>query len=88
VDRSARVRDVSRLIQTSIPNHVRLRLELGEGLPCLQADGSQIQKLVMNLIINAAEPRRSAIARRARGRRRQRGRASCSASTPPLAKPL
>ena len=55
VELSALVRDVSRLIQTSIPNHVRLRLELGEGLPCLQADGSQIQQLVMNLIINAAE---------------------------------
>ncbi len=55
VDLSALVRDVSRLIQPSIPSHVTLRLELSEDMPSIQADDSQIQQLVMNLIINAAE---------------------------------
>jgi CheY-like chemotaxis protein len=34
---------------------VQLRLDLQDNLPCVQADSSQIQQLIMNLIINGAE---------------------------------
>jgi two-component system, cell cycle sensor histidine kinase and response regulator CckA len=43
------------LIQASIPKHVQLRLDLQNKLPLIEADSSQIQQLVMNLIINGAE---------------------------------
>ena len=34
---------------------VQLRLELATGLPRIEADAAQIQQVVMNLVINAAE---------------------------------
>jgi signal transduction histidine kinase/CheY-like chemotaxis protein len=55
IDLSALVREISSLIQASIAKNVRLRLDLREGLPSVEADSSQIQQLVMNLIINGAE---------------------------------
>ena len=55
VDLSALIRDIATLIQTSIPKAVTLRLELARYLPAVQADTTQMQQLVMNLIINAAE---------------------------------
>ncbi len=55
IDLSDAVRDISQLIQSSIPKNAQLRLDLAERLPCIEADASQIQQLVMNLVINAAE---------------------------------
>src|SRR4051812_9943883 len=55
VDLSHAVRDISHLIKSSIPKNAQLRLDLAEKLPCIEADASQIQQLVMNLVINAAE---------------------------------
>ena len=55
VNLSDLVREISKLIQASIPKNVLLRLALKDDLPSVQADASQIQQLVMNLIINAAE---------------------------------
>jgi len=49
------VQEISQLIQTSIPKNVQLRLDLNDDVPLIQADGSQIQQLVMNLVINGAE---------------------------------
>ena len=49
------VREISTLIQSSIPKNVQVRLQLGEQLPLVHADPSQIQQIVMNLIINGAE---------------------------------
>jgi nitrogen-specific signal transduction histidine kinase len=49
------VREISQLIQTSIPRTVQLRLELAADLPYIEADVSQIQQLIMNLVINGAE---------------------------------
>jgi PAS domain S-box-containing protein len=54
-DVSVLIRDLSALVKTSIPKHVRLRLELQEPLPPVEADIAQMQQLMMNLIINAAE---------------------------------
>ncbi len=55
VDLSDLVRQIASLIQASIPKNVQLRLELQPRLPCVEADLSQLQQLVMNLVINGAE---------------------------------
>jgi PAS domain S-box-containing protein len=55
VDLSDLVRQISSLLQTSIPKNVQLRLDLVEGLPSVEADVTQIQQLIMNLVINGAE---------------------------------
>ena len=52
---SAEIREITALINASIPKHVNLKLELDGATPLVQADKSQIQQLVMNLVINAAE---------------------------------
>jgi PAS domain S-box-containing protein len=49
------VREITSLLQTSIPKTVQLRLETQGGLPCIEGDAAQIQQLIMNLVINAAE---------------------------------
>jgi signal transduction histidine kinase/CheY-like chemotaxis protein len=43
------------LFQVAIPKNVRLRSELAESLPMIEGDIGQMQQVVMNLIINAAE---------------------------------
>jgi PAS domain S-box-containing protein len=55
IDLSALVREISKLIKTSLPKNAMLRLELASGLPAIEGDASQIQQLVMNLVINGAE---------------------------------
>jgi PAS domain S-box-containing protein len=55
VNLSGLVREISTLIQTSIPKNVQLRLELRDDVPFVLADASQLQQLVMNLVINGAE---------------------------------
>jgi PAS domain S-box-containing protein len=55
VDLSALVREISGLIQTSISRKVQMRLELAGDLPSIEADASQLQQVIMNLIINGAE---------------------------------
>jgi two-component system CheB/CheR fusion protein len=55
IDLSQLVREIEPLIHTSIPKMVDIQLELGAGLPAIEADPGQIQQLVMNLIINGAE---------------------------------
>jgi CheY-like chemotaxis protein len=55
LDLSDLVRQISTLVQSSIPKTVQLRMELAERLPCVEADISQMQQIVMNLVINAGE---------------------------------
>ncbi len=55
LDLSRLVREISKLIESSIPRTVDLRLQLAPNLPMVEGDASQIQQLVMNLVINAAE---------------------------------
>ncbi len=55
VNLSVLVREISSLIQTSIPRKVQIRLELTEDLPLIEADTGQIQQVIMNLVINGAE---------------------------------
>jgi two-component system cell cycle sensor histidine kinase/response regulator CckA len=55
VNLSALVREINRLIQASISRKVQVRLELAGDLPSVEADASQLQQVIMNLIINGAE---------------------------------
>jgi CheY-like chemotaxis protein len=43
------------LVRTSIPRTVELRLDLASDLPAVEGDRGQLQQLIMNLVINAAE---------------------------------
>ena len=49
------VSEIGQLIRTSVAKNVQLHLDLEEGLPPVEADLSQLQQLVMNLVLNAAE---------------------------------
>jgi signal transduction histidine kinase len=49
------VREISQLVRSSIPRQVELKMSLPPDLPVVEADPSQMQQLVMNLVINAAE---------------------------------
>lgn len=55
LDLSDLVRKTISLLNTSIPRTVELQLDMPEGLPPIQGDSSQVQQLIMNLVINAAE---------------------------------
>ena len=55
LDLSQQVREITALVQASIPRTVQLRLQLADGLPLTEADSAQIQQVIMNLVINGAE---------------------------------
>jgi PAS domain S-box-containing protein len=55
LDLSDLVRQIGGLVQATIPKGVHLRYELAQALPCVDGDASQLQQLLMNLIINGAE---------------------------------
>ena len=55
VDLSELARDTAVLLRASIPRNVELQLDLAVDLPAVEADVTQIQQVVMNLVINAGE---------------------------------
>ncbi|MBV9504845.1 MAG: response regulator, partial [Acidobacteriia bacterium] len=55
IDLSKQVGQITSLIYASVPKNVELRLSLGKDLPFIDADSSQLQQVIMNLVINAAE---------------------------------
>ena len=55
LDLSQQISEIIPLIRTSVPRSVDLHLELDPGGPRVEADRSQVQQLIMNLAINAAE---------------------------------
>jgi PAS domain S-box-containing protein len=55
MDISDLVREMTRLVQASVPKTVTIRLRLAPDLPPVIGDVAQLQQLIMNLIINAAE---------------------------------
>jgi nitrogen-specific signal transduction histidine kinase/CheY-like chemotaxis protein len=55
VDLNRLVMEIAQLLSVSIPKSVSLRFELAEHLPPVEADASQLQQVVMNLVTNAAE---------------------------------
>jgi PAS domain S-box-containing protein len=52
---STLIRETERLVRSSILKNIDLRLDLKPGLPRIEADAGQMQQLIMNLVINAAE---------------------------------
>src|SRR5579871_4632853 len=55
LDLNSEITRVLALIHASVPKNVEVRFNLAKGLPTVEGDASQIQQLIMNLIINAAE---------------------------------
>ena len=55
IDLSSLVKQITMLVQSSIPRTVQLRLDLAQGLPPIEADAGQMQHLLMNLVINGSE---------------------------------
>lgn len=49
------VREMAQLLESSILSNTKLLFDLAPGLPKIQADVSQIQQVVVNLVTNAAE---------------------------------
>jgi PAS domain S-box-containing protein len=52
---SAVVSELASLLAASLPEKTELKLSLAPDLPAVQADGNQLQQLLMNLVINAGE---------------------------------
>ncbi|MBV9506875.1 MAG: PAS domain S-box protein [Acidobacteriia bacterium] len=55
VDLSLETAQIVPLVQSSVPKHVDVVLNLAERLPSVEVDRAQFQQLVMNLVINGAE---------------------------------
>ena len=55
VDLNALVDDLLHLLESAISKKARLDLHLGEDLPLLWGDPSQLSQVIMNLVINASE---------------------------------
>ncbi|MDQ6678477.1 MAG: PAS domain S-box protein [Acidobacteriota bacterium] len=55
VDVSQLVREISELVEMPLSPNVAMRWNLGKNLPLVSGDPSQIQQIVMNLVINAAD---------------------------------
>jgi signal transduction histidine kinase len=54
-DLSALVQDIGGLVRTSISRKVQIQINATPNLPSIEADPTQIQQLIMNLLINGAE---------------------------------
>ncbi len=55
VDVNVQLRELMVLLEASVSKKVCLRLEAQDGLPNIEADVSQLNQVLMNLVINAAE---------------------------------
>jgi DNA-binding response OmpR family regulator/two-component sensor histidine kinase len=55
VDLSTLIREKLNLLRSSIPKEIELAMELGHPLPAMEGDATQLQQLIMNLVINGAE---------------------------------
>jgi signal transduction histidine kinase/CheY-like chemotaxis protein len=55
MDLTLQVKEMGHLLSVSISKKVKLHYDITEGLPAIIGDTSQIQQVVMNLVINASE---------------------------------
>lgn len=55
VDLNALVDDMATILHVSLSKKARVHLDLGAGLPRVDADRTQVAQVVMNLLINASE---------------------------------
>jgi PAS domain S-box-containing protein len=54
-DVSQAIREITTLLRSSAPRNARIELDLATGLPLVNADVTQLQQLVMNLVLNGLE---------------------------------
>jgi PAS domain S-box-containing protein len=54
-DVSEAIREIATLLRSSAPRNAEIALDLAEGLPLINADVTQLQQLVMNLVLNGVE---------------------------------
>jgi len=54
-DLTAEVREIQDLLETSVRTKAKLDFQLADDLPAILADPIQIQQVLMNLVVNAAE---------------------------------
>ena len=55
VDLSRQVHEFVSFIETTVCKNVQLRLRVADGLPLVEGDEGQLQQVIMNLVVNAAE---------------------------------
>ena len=55
VNVSQLIQDVAELLHATLKSNVRWRYQLQDPLPCIDADKTQIEQIVMNLVTNASE---------------------------------
>jgi len=55
LDLSESVKDISKMLQRVVGEHISFRLKLGDGLPKIYADPGMIDQIVMNLAVNARD---------------------------------
>jgi len=55
IDLSQEAADVVRLVQASISKKISVQMDLAKDLPKVRADKGQLQQVVMNIVVNAAE---------------------------------
>ncbi len=55
INLSDMVEDITKLLDVSIAKNVVLKFHLAENLPPVEADGAQLQQVIMNLVINASD---------------------------------
>jgi nitrogen-specific signal transduction histidine kinase/CheY-like chemotaxis protein len=55
LDLSRQVREMGHLLSVSVSKKAELRYEITEGLPAIIGNTSQIQQVIMNLVINASD---------------------------------
>ena len=55
IDLNRMIMDMQNMLQLSVSKKALLRYDLAEDLPAVEADSSQIQQVLMNLVINASE---------------------------------
>ena len=55
MDLNALVREMAQLLQTVISKRAALRFDFAQDLPAVEADGTQLRQIVMNLITNASD---------------------------------
>jgi len=55
LDLNESVADIARMLEVSISKKAMLQVQLADRLPAIQADSSQLQQVIMNLVVNASE---------------------------------
>jgi len=55
VDINSIVLELTRLLETALPNHIQLKNRIRDVLPFIDVDPTQFKQIVMNLILNASD---------------------------------